>query len=442
MQNHTQTLDPPFTDPDQETLYYVPDPELARIPCRPKGLECQPLVKVGEKVIKGQKIAETSGSKGITVLSSVCGQVKEIAPFPNYHGVPTLTISVKTNGGVDEARLPVYASPQELETSMFFDQVKEAGLVTSYFTGEMVTVPLPGPDVQINTVLIHGCPLETVFNVEEDMIIENEEDFLFGLEVLTALYPQAEIVVLEPKRRNKTTAFFDNVLRFRPGIRLLPVELRPHEFQIRFLLQRLLSRGIGEHESPFDYGVLPIFPPDILALARAFSLGEPYTRQTVRVYGKAVKKPGGYRVPIGTSIRELLASAGVDENNLAKVVIGCSLRGTAVARLDLPIDKGIYALVAFSRKEVFHYEDRPCIHCGRCVEVCPVGLWPQKIILYSQAGKWQLAKEEGVLQCLECGQCSFVCPAQKPLLQLIEVAKNEIKGSARKNDERGQKSLV
>ena len=32
------------------------------------------------------------------------------------------------------------------------------------------------------------------FNVEEDMIIENEEDFLFGLEVLTAPYPQAEIV--------------------------------------------------------------------------------------------------------------------------------------------------------------------------------------------------------------------------------------------------------
>ncbi|NLC38612.1 MAG: 4Fe-4S dicluster domain-containing protein [Clostridia bacterium] len=442
MQNHAETLDPPMTGPDQETVTLMPDPELARIPCQRQGLDCHPLVKVGDKVIKGQKIAETTGDRGAIVLSSVCGQVKEIAPFPNYHGVPVLTISVKTNGDADEARLPAYGSPQEMEASKLFARAHEAGLVTSYFTGEMVTVPLPGPDAQIKTILIQACPLETVFNVEGDMIIENEDDFLFGLEVLTALYPGAEIVVLETKKRNKTTAFFDQVCSSRPEIRLLPVELRPHEFQIRFLLQRLLSREVGRDESPFDCGVLPIFPPDIIALARAFSLGEPYIRQTVRVYGRAVKKPGGYRVPIGTSIGDLLISAGVDENKLAKVVVGCSLRGTAVARLDLPIEKGVYMVVAFSQEEVFHYENLPCIHCGRCVEICPVGLWPQKIVLYSQAGKWQLAEEEGVLQCLECGQCSFVCPAQKPLLQLIEVAKSEVRRLAGKNEEGRRKNLA
>jgi len=71
-------------------------------------------------------------------------------------------------------------------------------------------------------------------------------------------------------------------------------------------------------------------------------------------------------------------------------------------------------------------EERDCIRCGRCVDVCPVSLMPTMIAQYAKKDDLDKAEEYFATDCYECGCCSYICPSKIPLLHYIKYAKIEL----------------
>jgi len=66
-----------------------------------------------------------------------------------------------------------------------------------------------------------------------------------------------------------------------------------------------------------------------------------------------------------------------------------------------------------------HGEDRACVNCGFCAEVCPVDILPQftyKSILVEEIEE---ALDHGLLDCVECGLCTYVCPSKIELFDVL-----------------------
>ena len=105
--------------------------------------------------------------------------------------------------------------------------------------------------------------------------------------------------------------------------------------------------------------------------------------------------------------------------------------GVAIYTLDAPIMKNNNAIVAFNKKDAKNPRESACIHCGRCIEACPMGLNPtvyaKSMRLARSADRAERLDRAKVNLCIECGCCSFVCPANRPLVENNKVAKSELR---------------
>jgi electron transport complex protein RnfC len=160
--------------------------------------------------------------------------------------------------------------------------------------------------------------------------------------------------------------------------------------------------------------------------------GEGLTERVVTVTGPGIKKPGDYWVPIGTPMRTVLEWAGAADSSEREIVLGGPMMGQAVASLDVPVTKGVSGILVFDKLQL--ETDRkvwPCIKCGECVKVCPMGLNPSMLgMLAAQREYEEMGAGYHLGDCFECGCCTYVCPSHIPLVQQFRVAKGILRGKA------------
>ncbi|HOU93456.1 MAG TPA: 4Fe-4S dicluster domain-containing protein, partial [Polyangiaceae bacterium] len=102
---------------------------------------------------------------------------------------------------------------------------------------------------------------------------------------------------------------------------------------------------------------------------------------------------------------------------------GGPMMGFAVADLSVPVTKGTSGITVLTRRDLAQAEPTACIRCGRCVDVCPLGLVPTKLALAARKSAWDVARRYHLTACMECGCCAYTCPASLPLVQLIRMGK-------------------
>jgi electron transport complex protein RnfC len=119
------------------------------------------------------------------------------------------------------------------------------------------------------------------------------------------------------------------------------------------------------------------------------------------------------------------------------------MNGNAVCSADDPIVKVSNSILVFDEKTAKLPEPSVCIHCGRCVDKCPININVPGVELAMRAKdeetKERLLIATGVRQCVDCGCCSYVCPANRHLLATNQDAKWWLKQYASKKAEGGNK---
>ncbi|MFN7791881.1 MAG: SLBB domain-containing protein, partial [Cyclobacteriaceae bacterium] len=160
---------------------------------------------------------------------------------------------------------------------------------------------------------------------------------------------------------------------------------------------------------------------------QAVQKNKPLIERVVTVTGKSVKQPSNFLVRIGTPVIDVLIGAGGVPEDTGKIVSGGPMMGKAIADLNVPVAKGTSGILLIPKEDSMREEVYNCVHCGKCIEACPMGLEPYRLLLLAKKGNHSRAKEEHIVDCIECGSCSFVCPSNRPILDYIRLGKTQLR---------------
>jgi H+/Na+-translocating ferredoxin:NAD+ oxidoreductase subunit C len=232
--------------------------------------------------------------------------------------------------------------------------------------------------------------------------------------------------------RNKPDAI-EALERTRPtdiDVTVLPLTVKYPQGAEKMLLKAVLDREVPSGKLPATVGAIVQNVASVATLAEVFETGLPLIERIVTVSGPGVARPANLIVPVGTLTRDVLAFCGGVTDDAAEVLFGGPMMGTALANLDAPVLKGTTGIVVLTHDEIRGMVQSPCIHCGRCLEACPMFLNPSLLGDLARVGRYDEMAEAHLADCMLCGSCSYVCPSNIPLAQLFTASKAALRRQA------------
>lgn len=401
------------------------------------GAPCTPIVKVGDRVLKGQKIADSDAFVSAPIHSSVSGTVKAIKPCPVPNGSMVDSIIIEN----DYAEEKSYSEPIVDFTQISPDEIpgiiREAGIVGMGGATFPTHVKLmPQDPSKIDTIIVNGAECEPYLTNDHRVMLDTPEEVIFGLKVLLYRFGITNgHIAIEDNKKDAIALLKKECAS--DGITVDTLKKKYPQGSEKQLIYAVTKRVIPAGKLPADVGVIVVNIDTCTAIARRFIYGKPLMRRIVTVAGTPFLQNGNYKVRIGTPVDYIIEQIGGFVRNPAKVIMGGPMMGIAQFRLDIPIIKGTSAILALTDKEAEIPPEDPCIRCGKCVEHCPMNLMPLYLQQYASKGDLDACEKYDVTSCIECGCCSYGCPSKRQLVQSIRVAKRTVMALQR---ERAQKA--
>ena len=409
---------------EHKALVRFPAPKTAVFPLSMHlGAPATAIVAVGDHVDVGQKIAEASGFISAPVHSSISGTVVAIEdrPHATRGTCPSIVVENDFKDTIHESVKPT-KSLEELTPAEIIEIVKNAGIVGMGGAGFPTYVKL-NPGKPIDAVLVNACECEPLLTADHRMLLEYADDIIFGLqaEMKTVAAPKGIIVIEENKPdaiallREKTADI--------EGIEVLEVATQYPQGGEKMLIKRAMGRSVPSGKLPADVGACVSNVSTVKAIADAIKTGMPLIERITTVTGKYIANPGNFIVKIGTSAKELVEACGGVTAEDVLIKAGGPMMGFPQSTLDTPIMKGSNGIIAIENDEP---EVQECIKCGRCVDVCPMELKP---LYYAKlVGDPAALKSYNIMDCMECRCCEYICSSKIPLVTLIKIGKNAVRG--------------
>lgn len=375
------------------------------------GVPAVPVVQKGDHVYIGQLIAkEGEGRVSSPIHASVSGTVSEVSEK---------SISIKSDGKMEKD--PEMKAPKLDTLDDFLDGCRKSGIVG--LGG--AAYPLHGKweavrKNKIDTVLINGAECEPYCTADNRTMVEDADHIKSGIEILKKFVGAKEYIIGIEANKPEAISHLTEVFKDDSSVEVKTLESVYPQGAKQVLLWNATGKVVAAGQRLASLGVIITNVTTLAKMALYFETGMPLVDKCVSVDGSAVKNPSNIIVPIGTSFGYCLEACGGFKEEPRKVIEGGPMMGRTVASLDEPVVKATNGIVAMGEKEAILSEPSPCIHCGRCVEACPLNLNPvafaKALSMEDEDEKEALLKREDVAQCMECGCCAFVCPAHRPLV--------------------------
>lgn len=397
------------------------------------GSPSEPIVKVGDYVLAGEKIAKATGFISSPIHSSVSGTVKKISKSLHTNGLLEPSITIENDGEFKEFVYPKYPDYKSLTKDEIVSIVNEAGIVGlggATFPTYVKLIP-PKEDV-IDSIIINAVECEPYLTLNHRLMLENTKEIVESLDILHHIYKDIPIKIgIEDNKQDaidtltKETSHLDYVEVYS----LKTLYPQGGEKQ---LIYSLTGKMIPSGKLPSSIGCIVLNINTLTAIRDAVVLGKPLTEKIVTISGSIVKNPSNVKVKIGTHFDEIINFCGGLTESAAKIISGGPMTGSSLVSTDTHCVKGTSALIFFSKKGSEIFTESNCIRCGRCLNVCPIRLNPTDLNAYQLDRNYDDFEFYNGLDCIECGACSYICPAKRHLAQSIRVGKATVLSKRKK----------
>lgn len=384
------------------------------------GAPAAPVVKKGDHVLKGQKIAEAGGFVSAPVYASVSGTVKGQVLHFNPTGTKVDCIEIENDGAYEEAfSLPVKPL-EEMSREEILSVIGEAGVVGMGGAGFPTRVKLtPKEPDKIDTIIANCAECEPFITADYRRMLENTQELVSGMRVVLSLFEKAKGYFAVEDNKKDCIEKLRAAVKDEPRMEVKVLQTKYPQGAERQLIYAVTKRAIHAANLPADAGCIVDNVETLISIHYAVVKGRPLTERVVTVSGDAVANPGNFKVLLGTNHKELVEACGGFSTVPQKIISGGPMMGFAMLTIDTPVTKTSSSILGFTEDAVALNRPSACINCGRCVEICPSRIVPSRLADY---GEWldedKFTAQNG-LECVECGCCSYVCPAKRPLKQSI-----------------------
>ena len=408
----------------------MPFPDEIVLPLRQHaGKPAKVIVRKGDRVERGDKIAEADGFVSSPIHASAAGTITDISLWPHPDGSYAEAVRIAVEPFSAQAARPrLVPDWRGLSPEQIIQAIQDAGVVGLGGAAFPTHVKLSPPkEKPIDTIVLNGCECEPYLTTDHRTMVEYPERVHLGLRIMMRCIGVTRAIVgIERNKPDAIAAITATV----PGdldVTVQPVTVKYPQGAEKMLIDTLLGRRVPSGKLPMDVGVIVQNVASVATIAEVFESGLPLIERIVTVTGRGVKNPANLIVPVGTKLRDLLNACGGVTEDAYEIVFGGPMMGTAQANLDVPLLKGTTGVVVLTEADCKSKDTHPCIRCGHCLDACPVFLNPQLLGRLAMVARYEEMEANHLMDCMLCGCCSFACPSNIPLSQLFALAKNALR---------------
>jgi len=404
----------------------MPFPRRIALPLRQHaGKPARCLVQKGDRVERGDKIAEADGYVSVPIHASAAGTVADITLWPHPDGTMSEAVIIDVDPHSPQIPRPRLVphweglTPEDVRAA-----VRDAGVVGLGGASFPTHVKLsPPPDLPIEWLLVNGAECEPYLTTDHRTMVEYPERVHFGIRIMMqCLGVERAVIGVEMNKPDAIEALRRTV----PddlNVTVQPLVVKYPQGAEKMLIHVVTGREVPSGKLPMHVGVVVQNVGSIATIAEIFETGLPLIERVVTVTGRGVNKPSNLIVPVGTMLGDVLDYCGGVREDAAEIVFGGPMMGTSQPDMRTPLTKGTTGVVVLSRDDVKPKQTYPCIKCGHCLDACPVFLNPSLLGILAQAGRYEEMVEHHLNDCMICGSCSYVCPSNIPLSQMFALSK-------------------
>ncbi len=396
------------------------------------GAPCEPLVKVGDKVLRGQKIGDGEGLC-VPVHASVSGTVVAIEPRPHPGG--RMVNAIVIDNDYQDTTIPYSTNEtptEQLNADEVLHTIREAGIVGmggAAFPGNVKALSSMG---HVDTLIANACECEPYITADDTLLQTDPAHVLEGMMILrNILKPERTVLAIEDNKAD-AIAKLKPMLSGYPSIELVVLPTRYPQGSEKQLIQSVTQRQVPPGQLPVSIGCAVFNVSTFAAIYRAVRLGMPLIQRIVTISGEAINTPQNFIVRIGTPFQDLIKAANGLNDRTERVISGGPMMGIAQSDLSVPVVKATNSILCLLKDQNGAAENPVCLRCGKCVSVCPMHLQPLYMYRYCNAQRLSDIQRLNIMDCMECGSCAFTCPGKLPLVESFRKGKQMLREAKNK----------
>ena len=412
-------------------------PDVVNIPLAQHiGAPATAIVKKGDSVVVGQKIAEATGFMSANIHAPISGTVTAVDMQPNGQGLRQMMITIKREDDIwDEAidRTEALVTECNLEPKQIIEKIKDAGIVGMGGATFPTHVKLSIPDgKKAEILIINGVECEPYLTSDYRTMLERGQELIVGTRILMRAIGVTKAVIGVEANKPDAVAHLQQIVGTATDITVQMLKTQYPQGGEKQLIAAVTSRQVPPPPAlPIDVGAVVCNASTAVAVYEAVQKNKPLIERVVTVTGAAVPQPKNLLTRFGTPVEAMIAKCGGLAEGDVKVINGGPMMGRALSNIAMPVMKGCSGITIMVGAAAGRGVESACIKCAKCVEACPMGLEPYLLSKQAKKKAWDAMEANDITSCIECGCCQFTCPANIPLLDYVRLGKQTVMGIIR-----------